>query len=496
MSTCLTDRLELNGKLPTPPGVVVRLLELTRQSDVSTRDIAEAIAMDPVLTAKILRFVNSPMAGVGREVSSLHQAVALLGVRGVKMMALSLAVLGSGKANGCAGFHHDQFVLESLACGAAAKVVAAATRCYAPQDAFAAGLLSQIGRAVLAAGVPAEYAQVLSRAKRVPHDLPPLELEAFGQHYAQVGADLLRRWGLPEAICHAVRLFRESEDAGNASSLAHVLGVAERAAEVICIHDGACRPEAEEFAGEFRRYFAMDEPSALGLLGEIAREMAAIRKALEISKGRVRSVDEIESEVRERIAELSVSMHLENQTMALQQADLLHRATTDALTGVGNRAAFDARMQLELDRAARGGTPFALLMLDVDHFKAFNDRHGHQAGDRVLQAVARILDDNLRKVDYLARYGGEEFAVIAPETPYEGVRLLAERLRTAVSHLTVPWESLALRVTVSVGAVCCESVDANQAAMVIRAADEQLYLAKSRGRNRVEARRDLAPAVF
>ena len=154
---------------------------------------------------------------------------------------------------------------------------------------------------------------------------------------------------------------------------------------------------------------------------------------------------------------------------------------------MGNRAAFDARMSLELERSARDGTPLALLMIDVDRFKAFNDTYGHQAGDRVLQVVARLLDDSVRKVDYVARYGGEEFSVIAPGASAEGIAQLAERLRHAVETMSVAWEGKDLGVTISIGAdVFTDVTDANEASTIIRAADAQLYAAKCAGRNRVE----------
>jgi len=146
-----------------------------------------------------------------------------------------------------------------------------------------------------------------------------------------------------------------------------------------------------------------------------------------------------------------------------------------------------SRGEHPLERSARAGTPFALLMIDVDLFKAFNDTYGHQAGDRVLKSVGRILDDNVRKVDYVARYGGEEFAVTAPATPDDGVLLLAERLRLSVEAMPVPWEGRELNITVSIGVgILHEVADAKEAAVaVIRAADEQLYAAKCAGRNRV-----------
>ena len=93
MTEPLFTRLGKTGRLPTPPAVVIRLLELTRRSDVAVKELADTVAMDPGLSAKILRFVNSPLAGLSREVTSLNQAVALVGIRGVKMMALSFSVL-------------------------------------------------------------------------------------------------------------------------------------------------------------------------------------------------------------------------------------------------------------------------------------------------------------------------------------------------------------------------------------------------------------------
>jgi diguanylate cyclase (GGDEF)-like protein len=128
-------------------------------------------------------------------------------------------------------------------------------------------------------------------------------------------------------------------------------------------------------------------------------------------------------------------------------------------------------------------------MIDVDHFKNFNDTYGHQAGDRVLHAVAQLFDEHVRKVDYVARYGGEEFAVIVPSTPREGLLYLAERLRSGVEAVRVRWESKELRVTISVGAAQVQEVTSPQEAAValIRAADEQMYAAKCAGRNRVSS---------
>jgi len=481
------NRKDVSGRLPTPPGVVHKLLELTRKSDVSIREVADVISADPALAAKILRFVNSPMAGMAREISSIQQGVALVGVRGVTTMALSLAVFGSGREATCPGFDRDHFNIQSLACGAAAKVLAKLTRATAPQEALSAGLFSQLGRSFLAVALPQEYKPVLSAAHCAPRDLPELETRAFGEAYPKVGAHLLRKWGLPESLCTAIQKFRDDPQTPGLPVLARLLNCAEIAATLICPGADSQAPDAHEFVVAMDRDFGIGHEAAIAALGEIVEEIKQLRHILEVPRGRVRDAEAIESEVRERIAEMSIAMHMENQSMAQQQADLLRRASTDALTGIGNRSAFDARMEHEIERAIRSGASIALLMIDVDKFKNFNDTHGHPAGDRVLQTVARVLDENVRKVDFVARYGGEEFAVIAPGTPVDGVMLLAERLRQGVQAAKVPWDGNQLGVTISIGAaVFAEITDRMDAAAIIRAADAQLYQAKDAGRNQVK----------
>lgn len=496
MAQRLFDRLQSVGRLPTPPEVVLRVLEMTRRADVSIREIAATIAHDSVMTAKIMRFINSPIAGVPRKITSLERAVGLVGLNGVKMMALSFSVLSSKGAEACQGFDRRQFGVQSVGCGVAAMVLASAAKTGAAQEAFLAGLFSQIGRSVLAIGVPEEYATVLAAAKRIPQDLPPLERKVLGEIYPAIGAQLLRSWHIPEELCGAIETFRELDNREEGLTLARLLQVSEVAAGIICPDTKGHSPDTLAFVDAASAFIGIERERCVGLLEEIATQTDNMRALLELPKGEIRTPAEIELEVRERIAELTLAISLENERMAAQQRDLLQRAVTDALTGVGNRGAFDARMLLELQRSTRSGSPFGLLMIDVDKFKVCNDTYGHQAGDRVLQAIASVINDNIRKVDYLARYGGEEFAVVAPGASPDNVRKLADRIRGAIEKTAVEWEGQKLGVTVSIGvAVLTEAVDEDDAATVVKAADERLYAAKCAGRNRVEMVVDGIPAV-
>jgi len=137
------------------------------------------------------------------------------------------------------------------------------------------------------------------------------------------------------------------------------------------------------------------------------------------------------------------------------QNKLAMLATTDGLTGLYNHRTFQDRLSEELIRAERYNKSIILLLLDIDHFKRFNDTYGHQTGDEVLKTIAKIIRGNTRKVDFPARYGGEEFVIILPESDCEHARVIAERIRTAV--MEYPFyvkDGSRVQLTVSIGISC------------------------------------------
>lgn len=172
---------------------------------------------------------------------------------------------------------------------------------------------------------------------------------------------------------------------------------------------------------------------------------------------------------------------------ALQEQALIRvheSAVRDRLTGIYNRGAFDDRLQSELSASRRRGTPLALLLFDIDHFKRLNDTHGHPAGDTVLRAVAQVAQATVRAEDVLARYGGEEFAVILRAVSSRSAMVMGERLRVAVEDLRTVWNDGEIAATVSVGVVHAANGKAVESpAAFIAAADAALYEAKRRGRN-------------
>jgi diguanylate cyclase (GGDEF)-like protein len=184
-----------------------------------------------------------------------------------------------------------------------------------------------------------------------------------------------------------------------------------------------------------------------------------------------------------------VRLRVRNQLELKRARDTLERlAETDGLTGLANRRAFDRVLEIEFRRLHRSGAPLSLILLDVDHFKLFNDQYGHVAGDDCLRSIAGIIGSAItRAADVAARYGGEEFGVVLPETPHDGAVLVAERIRRAIVDACIPHETspVASVVTASLGVATVACAGLSAPPEVVAIADEQLYRAKSTGRNQI-----------
>lgn len=200
-------------------------------------------------------------------------------------------------------------------------------------------------------------------------------------------------------------------------------------------------------------------------------------------------IKELSSKIEAALREQAAS-----EREALLKREYWKRSITDGLTGIYNRRYFDELLLQEIARSERYGGSFALLMIDIDEFKAYNDAHGHLEGDRALQQVAFLLKRCARKTDLLARYGGEEFALIMVEAKREEAFLVAERLRAAIeeAHLEGEKPILLARLTISIG-IAAYPTDATSARELVARADEALYAAKARGKNRTRLHNAAAP---
>ncbi|MBF0248890.1 MAG: GGDEF domain-containing protein, partial [Alphaproteobacteria bacterium] len=185
---------------------------------------------------------------------------------------------------------------------------------------------------------------------------------------------------------------------------------------------------------------------------------------------------------------VAIREHRQVNRLRDQRNQLAKLSTTDALTCISNRRRFDEFLDFEWRRAIRLGHPLSLILIDIDHFKNFNDTYGHARGDDCLSTVSCAMGQAVvRSTDLLARYGGEEFACVLPETHAEGAFVMAEKLRQAVMGINMPHEgsSAAKIVTVSIGVATMTPEAGDHTSLLFAEADANLYRAKSDGRNRV-----------
>ena len=211
---------------------------------------------------------------------------------------------------------------------------------------------------------------------------------------------------------------------------------------------------------------------------EVVREIASLVRFASDRDGRVR-------ELNEQLAALESA----NLDLLVKNSALSEISARDSLTGLYNRWYVMEKIDSEMNRSLRHGSPVSLIMMDIDHFKRVNDSFGHSAGDRVLRSVGQVLRDSCRVYDVAGRYGGEEFCIVLPETKVGNTTVVAERIRErlAASRFDVGEESVV--VTASIGIAGIESIEAEDGLSplsLIDRADQALYSAKHHGRNRVE----------
>jgi len=248
---------------------------------------------------------------------------------------------------------------------------------------------------------------------------------------------------------------------------------------VCCDWRWDARDEIEDLVGVLHRRAEWHDLPVLLFTGEDDRDLWMAGMELGVSECLPLNVPMEQHRVK-------IRWHLKNRERIKElhqaQSHLARIALSDSLTGLFNRAYFDATISQEISRCARRSLPLTLLMVDLDHFKKINDTYGHLAGDRALEAVAQVLTAQSRTSDTVCRFGGEEFAIILPETTHANAQVVAERIRKKIAALDVGFP-----VTASIGIGSAKVTKSLLPDHIIAEADGALYEAKRKGRNRVES---------
>ena len=492
MNQQLIDRILQCPNLPTLPTVAMQVLELAKRADVDIAEIARLICKDPALSSKILRTVNSSFYGRSQHVSTISHALVILGIQSVKTLVLGFSLVTnlSGGSTG-KGFKHINYWRRSIFAATAARTMAAKVGLVQQEEAFLTALLMDIGMLVLDQVLGDAYGEV--HANVTTHEeLLAAEQRALGMDHAAVGGLLANQWKLPPLLQVPIASHHAPEKVEDPvlRKLTELVAIAGRCADVFVNKEAAGSIAAvRQLCLQQHGLAEEDVDAMLDAIGKRTREVASL---FEISIPPATDYDAILKRANEALVEITLqsqqqATQLKQQTVSLeQQNQALHKqATTDALTGLSNRARFDAFLAEQFEQHRAAGKPLSLLLLDVDKFKSINDAHGHPAGDRVRRAIGALLGNAGRSQDVAARYGGEEMALVLPATARPTAAAIAESIRRAIeARPTAAGPGLNLPVTASIGVACFEPGSPfREPAHLLKAADLAVYNAKRSGRN-------------
>lgn len=531
MNPELEQRLRFCGNLPTLPAVAIRIIELANDPEVDLNEVAKVIALDPALVAKLFRAANSPLYGLRRKATNLRQILNLLGLQGTLALALGFSLVATARNAAAIPLDTEQFWRRSLLVATAGRVISERLAMDNLEEAFLAGLLHGIGILALALMLPDQYGAMLrATADRQGGSgstmldcerLAQIEEERLGADHPQVGAWLLRHWGLPDSLCDAVAgsLRPTNVDAvGRQRQLVECVALAVRIAD-IWMRPGYWQssPKIAELA---RQWFGLESKDYLEILEAIGTKFPEIAALFQIRALDAAEVAGILEQAREILTLRSTRSWPDAggpdraskdegraasipepscpaPTDVAPQPDRKPATATppeqspliDPLTGLFRRQYLDLFLQQELVNAKDHGWPLSVALLDLDHGKQLSDTHGRKVGDQVLIALARLLGNNIRRSDALIRYGDDEFALLLPASGVEAARYLLNRLLALIRDWALLLEDgKRLYLTVSAGlATYPDTGLANCASseQLLRAADRALYIAKRAGRDRL-----------
>jgi two-component system cell cycle response regulator len=482
MKQSLIDRIRQCPTLPSLPAIAIQVLDLAQSEEADIAEIARIISRDPALSCKILKTVNSSFYGRSQSVSTVSHALVILGLQSVKTLVLGFSLVSNLARNKSRGFKHLVYWRHSIYAATAARTVAQRIGVVQQEECFLAALLMDIGMLVLDQVLGEPYGHIVEQGNGHA-GLAAVEQAALGITHADAAALLAEQWKLPPVLSTPMARHHDPQSVADPAlrKLAEVTCVASRCADVFVDKDAA------EAISEVRRLcsaYGMRDEDCDAMLAEIGQRTREVAPLFEISIGDGVQYDLILKKANEALVELTLRTQQQATTLQQQNQRLQQQATTDALTGLANRARLDQFMAEQFARCQSLGKPLSLLIVDMDRFKRINDQHGHPAGDEVLRYMGRVLKTVARDQDLAARYGGEELALVLVDSTRATAAMIAETICRAVNAKPVRCRSAVLPVTASIGVATLEpGGPLKSVAHLLKAADMAVYAAKHAGRN-------------
>jgi len=496
--TTITDFLKEDIRIPSPPSIAVRILDAVKKDETSFNELANIISSDPALAAKILMVANSSFYNLPRKIDSISKALSILGTNTLKNIALSFVIAKELRGTSEDRFDFDFFWRRALTAAVGADILSSVISAK-KEDTFVTALLQDIGIVIMYLCRTGDYLKVLDEKRASSSGVEEAEKKVFGFDHQELGAEVLKHWGIPETIYGPVRYHHSCNDSPQCfQSASHLLLLSDKMSSV---YYGT--RSAEKFQ-DIKKIiccdYGMTEEDLESTIDSVANKSVEILSFFEIEAGNMKPFSQILQEANEELGKLNLSY--EQLIVELMQAkekaekfahelknaneQLREMAFRDGLTGLYNHRYFQELMDNELNRSRRYKKSFSLMMLDLDYFKKINDEYGHPVGDIVLKEVSKAIENTIRDSDFAARYGGEEFAIVLPETELRGAAILAERLRKAIEQLVIDTNGCRIDVTVSVGVTCYHPSTAKiEKSEILSEADNALYNSKNKGRNMI-----------
>lgn len=488
--------------LPSLPTVAARLLNLTAREETSLAEMADLIGLDVGLSAKVLRVANSSFYNFPRQITSINQAVSILGAKAVRNLVLSFSFL-SMKGGKKTRFNFNQFWERSLAGAAAAKLIAEQFPDIDIDELFVSGLLQNIGHLIFACTIPDKYEEILCNTSDLTEiDDENAEKALVGITHSHAGYEVAKNWGLPELHLDVIR-FHHSPTAyvGNDEQVIRIIKIIFLSGTLASIfYDSKPEIAHKQFRKEAKKILGLSVLKINDILKQAANEINASAEYFELNITPAKSVTAILQEANIRLSLMALSyeemnrelirstMQLETMMTELKYKNALleNLSNIDHLTEVANHRYLQDFLGRELNRSTSMAGVVSILMLDIDLFKKINDTFGHPTGDFILKEFCRITKEIIRDYDLLARYGGEEFIVVLPETALDDAVIVAEKIRlNTEKHVFIDGQS-DIRITISIGVASARPMDEEvKKQTFISHADKALYQAKRSGRNRV-----------
>ncbi len=484
--------------LPSLPAIALRIIQEIKKDKISNNSLAEIISYDPALTTKILKIANSSFYAISSGVESIDRAVQILGQEALKNIALSFVIVKGLKRNNVDNFDHELFWKRSITAAVSAEMLASRLN-GKREDTFVIPLLMDIGALVMYMINPHEYFKVFDEKRVSGLTTVEAEKKLLGYDHQELGSSILMKWKIPDNISQPIAYHHDPENCPpDIKDVVEILQLADIASSVY--HSSNSTQKMGQFRKLLKEKLKISDEEVGDFIDGIAEKTIEVLGTFEIDPGDMKPYSQILEEANTELGKMNLSY--EQLVMELKQeknkVEILARdlkdandklrglAFEDGLTQLFNHRYFQDHLEREISRIDRYSHLLSLIMIDIDHFKTFNDTYGHQQGDTVLRAVAEVLNNSIRRPDIAARYGGEEFAIILPETNLKGALVLAERIRQFVEDLEIKIDNQALKVTISLGITFYDPAKGRKKKEeIIESADKALYNSKNTGRNKL-----------